>query len=91
MTEDHPYDKYREQITPAIISKVEEFILLGYDRTSEDQVWACLKKKVWKKKKDDIRIHQLVSDVMKLPVQTYMSYLTVQSYSDPTFFFADKE
>ncbi|WP_102345440.1 post-transcriptional regulator [Bacillus sp. Marseille-P3661] len=76
---------YKKQVKPAIESKVEELRLLGYDRVTEEEVWDCLHKKVWKK--NNVKaLHEIVEDILTLKVGTYMSYITVKAYQAPDFF-----
>lgn len=83
--ERHPVDFYKNQVEPALQSKMEEFILMGYDRVSLQEVWNCLHKKKWKKKEDKF-LHEIVADILSLSVGDYMSYLTVEAYKGPDYF-----
>ncbi|NGP43439.1 histidine kinase [Bacillaceae bacterium SIJ1] len=79
----HPYEVWHETLSPFLLSKAEEFQLLGYPEATTAEVWACLLKKKWKKPKEDVRLHQLVEDVMRLSVNEYMSFLTVEAFKAP--------
>ena len=45
----HAYDQFKHEVRPALRSKQEEFLLLGYDNVSEEDIWEFLKKKKWRK------------------------------------------
>lgn len=62
-------------------SKAEELQLMGYEQATGEDVWKCLVEKVWKGR-PDMRIYQVVADIMHLGSSTYLSYLTVQSYKN---------
>lgn len=85
-TKEHPYDSYFHILNPALESKVEEIELLGYGKISKEDLWEYLTKKKWKKHKEGIRIHELVSDVLKVKVGDYMNYATVEAYKAPDLF-----
>lgn len=86
MEEQHPMEVYRLQVKPALISKVEEFKLLGYDRVSEDEVWKCLTEKTWKKVKQPKRLHETVQDILTLRATDYMNFLAIEAYKGPDWF-----
>lgn len=82
-------DAYREELSVVLQSKVEEFQMLGYDRVTEQEIWTCLKSKKWKRLREDVKIHQLVNDVLKLSTSDYMTYLTMQAYKEPLWSFEE--
>ena len=79
----HPYEQYRVQLLPAIHSKCEEFVLLGYDKVSVDHFWYFLKNKKWKKSKAHTHsIYQLVNDIMTVTMGEYIHYQTIEAFKD---------
>ncbi|MBE3569879.1 MAG: post-transcriptional regulator [Bacillales bacterium] len=76
----HPYERYYHRLKPALVSKVEEFRLLGYGAVQLDSLWNYFIKKKWKNAQQDIRIYQLVSDIIALKPGDFMNYATVESY-----------
>ncbi|GAB4073329.1 hypothetical protein GCM10028778_08600 [Barrientosiimonas marina] len=70
--------EWRPEIEPALKSKATELKLMGYHRTTSDNVWNCLLVKVWK---DDAskRLYEVVQDIFHLSSNVYMSYLTVSA------------
>ncbi|OEH91493.1 post-transcriptional regulator [Bacillus solimangrovi] len=81
----HEVDTYYHQVEPALRSKVEELHHHGYTKATEEEIWKCLKKKRWKKI-DQIRLYQMVSDIMTLTVHEYMSFITQENYKNNDWF-----
>lgn len=77
---EHEYDDYFHMLKPALLSKVEEFAVFGYDDISIKDIWGFLTKKTWKKPKEGIRIYELVSDVLTLRVGDFMNFVTVEAF-----------
>lgn len=71
--------KWKKEVSIPMNSKVEEFHLLGYGRATEDDIWNCLVRKVWKGNPEK-RVHQVVQDILHLSSHTYTSYLTTEAY-----------
>lgn len=84
-------EAYREQLQVVLESKVEEFQLFGYDRVTIEDVWTCLKNRKWKKAGNDVRLYELVNDVLTLTINEYMTYLTVEAYQAPLWSFEEYE
>jgi hypothetical protein len=84
------FEVWRSDVEPAIISKVDEFHLLGYDRATANEVWSCVLFQL-RKKKEFIHLHSFVNELLTLKPQTFMTWLTVQAYQDPTDWFAEFE
>lgn len=78
----HFVDVERSKLLPAVISKCEEFRLLGYRDVTVDQLWVYLKKKKWKKSNEPIAIHQLVNDILSVKIGDYMNYATIETFKD---------
>ncbi|SDI93234.1 post-transcriptional regulator [Salimicrobium halophilum] len=80
MEEKH-VQEWRSYIDPALESKKQEFLLLGYSTATKEEIWNCLNKKVWKKNKQK-RLHAVVQDVFRLQPHTYLSYVANQIYQN---------
>jgi hypothetical protein len=91
VVKEHPAETYREQLQVVLESKVDEFRLLGYDRVTAQDVWDCLKMKKWKRVGDEVKIYQLVNDVLTLSASDYMTYLTMEAYKAPLWSFEEYE
>ncbi|MFS0672920.1 post-transcriptional regulator [Ornithinibacillus sp. 179-J 7C1 HS] len=74
-------DNWKEELKPALESKALEFQLMGYSKATEEDVWNCLSKKVWKGNPEK-RLYEVVQDVLHLSSTIYMSYLTIDAYQD---------
>lgn len=82
----HLYDRFRENVFPALLSKVEEFELYGYDKVNENDLWQFLTRKVWKRASEEKQLHEIVSDIMNVKVGDYMNYATVEAFKSPSWF-----
>ncbi|WP_138415589.1 post-transcriptional regulator [Aquibacillus sediminis] len=81
MAIEKPVSEWKNEMTPILESKVDEFKLLGYSRATSDDIWNCLVKKVWHGDPNK-RLFEIVEDIFHLSSNIYMSYLTVQAYQD---------
>lgn len=90
MTVKQQFELWRQELEPAILSKVDEFHFLGYDRATSDEVWECTLYQL-RKAKEFMHVHAFVNQLLTLKPQTYMTWLTAQSYRNPTDFFAEYE
>ncbi|HEO8419859.1 post-transcriptional regulator [Niallia sp. FSL W8-0635] len=86
MSSTHLYDQYRSQVKPVLNSKIEEFHLLGYDTIKEDELWVFLTKKKWKKPSEEIRISELVQEILNVKVADYMNYATIEAFKTADLF-----
>lgn len=82
----HPYDRFYDSLEPALLSKVEEFQLFGYEETTLERLWLYLTKKKWKKPEVDVKVYELVSDILSAKAGEYMTFETVQAYRSPNWF-----
>jgi hypothetical protein len=82
----HPYDRYYVSLELALISKVEEFEVLGYGKATVESLWLYLTKKKWKKPNQDVMFFELVNDVLTVKPGEYMSFETVEAYRSPNWF-----
>ncbi|MBS4173668.1 post-transcriptional regulator [Bacillus sp. FJAT-49736] len=82
----HPYDDYWEQLQPALKSKAEELLLIGYGKVEAQELWNYLTRKKWKKPKTEVHLHELVSDVLSIKAGDYMNYATIEAFKSPNWF-----
>lgn len=80
MEEKH-VEEWRRRVEPVLKSKRDEFWLLGYPAASEEEIWNCLNKKVWKKDKEK-PLHAVVQDIFHLQPHTYLGYVANQIYKN---------
>ncbi|GIN97968.1 post-transcriptional regulator ComN [Siminovitchia terrae] len=76
----HEYDDYFHRLKPALLSKAEEFVILGYEDISIEDLWRFLTEKAWKKPKAGVRVHELVSDIFLLKIGDFMNFATVEAF-----------
>lgn len=83
MTKSHEYDRFRFEVQPALQSKLEEFNVLGYGSINEEELWGYLTNKKWKKVKEDVRLYEIVDDILSVKLGEYMSYATLEAFKSP--------
>jgi Post-transcriptional regulator len=86
----HAYNHFHTQVKPALISKLEEFRLLGYKEVSESGLWEFLLKKKWKKVKEEIRLYEIIDDILSVKVSDYISFTTIEMYKNNDFNLEDE-
>ena len=74
------FEEVRDQLGPALESKVKEFHLYGYDRVSSEGLWDYLVNKKWEKKEGTIRLHIVISDILRVKSGDFMNYTTRTEY-----------
>lgn len=74
-------EEWKPLLQPVLISKVDEFHLLGYEEATQEDIWNCLVEKVWKGNPAK-QLHEIVHEIFHLNTTVYMSYLTVNAYQD---------
>ncbi len=77
------WEEVRKDVQHAILSKVEEFQIYGFDQAEEDEVWQCLLKKKWKKDVEPKATRELVNDILGLSISDYMSFITINAFKEP--------
>jgi Post-transcriptional regulator len=81
MERSNTFEQYRHTLLPALHSKREEFILLGYKDVKVEQLWNYMKVKKWKNEESRM-LHQLVNDILSVGVGEYMHYATMEAFKD---------
>lgn len=81
---------WKEHVYPVLISKAEEFQLLGYDSVKPENIWNCALAKL-KRKKKEYMLHQLVNEIFKLSANEYMNWLTIQAVTSTDVDLLEKE
>lgn len=87
----HIYDHLRNDVQPALNSKLEEFLLLGYGQVTEQELWNFLNKKKWKKANESKRVAEIVDDILSVKVGEYISFASVEALKGTKFVFDDEE
>lgn len=91
MSQVHSYDKFHDAIKPALKSKIEEFSILGFSTVDEEQLWGFLTKKKWRKVREDIKLYEIVEDIMSVKPGEYMNYASVEALKLTEFSFDNEE
>ncbi|GEL06827.1 post-transcriptional regulator [Salisediminibacterium halotolerans] len=79
---------WKLKLSPLIESKLEEMQLLGYDTVTSEGIWELFVNKIEKdpERPDPIRTHWMVSKLLRLSPNDYMTSLTVSAYKSPDWF-----
>lgn len=85
------YGQFRTQVKPAMVSKLEEFRLLGYDSVSEKELWEYLTKKKWRKVTDEKKLYEIIQDILSIKVSDFISFATIETYKTAEFSLEDEE
>ncbi len=72
---------WKKEIGIVIDSKVREFHIIGYRAATHQEVWDCLLEAVWEGE-PELYIYEVVQDVLSLKGNTYMNFLTKNTYVD---------
>lgn len=89
-TNKHPFDEYRTLVEPALMSKLEEFELFGYDKVTEEELWEFLTKKRWKRVNEERKLHEIVNDILSLNVSDYITYATIEAFKSSDNVFSEE-
>lgn len=76
-----PVEEWKERVQEIVESKKEEFHSLGYTSVTVEDIWECLLHSKWKDQPEK-RLYEVVQDIFQLKTQTFMNYLTMQTYQD---------
>lgn len=91
MKNNHPYDHYRQQVRPALQIKLDEFQFYGYGNIKENELWAFLTKKKWKKTQEEKRLFEIIEDVMAVKTGEFINYSTVEALKGTDFSIDNEE
>lgn len=85
------FEQYRDDLKPALKSKQEEFLLLGYDNVSEDDIWEFLKKKKWQKAGEPLKLYVMVQDILSLKIGEYMHFVSMEALKEADLSYLNEE
>jgi Post-transcriptional regulator len=85
------YESFHYLVKPALISKQEEFLLLGYDNVSQEDIWTFLLKKKWQKGDREMKLFEVVQSILSLKVGELINYMSVEALKDAEFTFENEE
>ncbi|MNQ85854.1 Post-transcriptional regulator ComN [compost metagenome] len=72
-----------EIIESLCLSKVEEFVLLGYEHVTGKDIWDCVSDKY--RKTGLPSLHQIVNDILSLKSTAFMNWMTISMYRGAQF------
>ncbi|SDY47626.1 Post-transcriptional regulator [Evansella caseinilytica] len=90
MNEDR-WKTWETEMEVVLLSKAEEWQLLGYDQVTKEDVWQCFLSKLPRLDvPDPVRPHWLAAELFHMKANDYMNWLTLQAYKGPNWFEDDK-
>ncbi|WP_240376464.1 post-transcriptional regulator [Bacillus piscicola] len=75
------FEVWKADAEPALVSKWEEFRLLGYTQATKEEIWLCVLEKLHKRG-EPVRLHALINTILSLRLSEFMTRITVQSYQE---------
>jgi len=82
--------KYTDQydtVLPALESKMEEFRYFGYDTFSTEDLWQYCVKKKWRKKDiGEMRLYEMVGDIMEMTASEFVAYHQIEGFKGDDWF-----
>ncbi|MEH7504971.1 post-transcriptional regulator [Neobacillus drentensis] len=91
MDNSHRFEQLRSQVQPAVASKLMEFQLLGIDSVTEKELWDFLIKKKWKKLKEEMKLYEIIQEVLSVKASDYISFATIEAYKTTEFSFDNED
>ncbi|PLS01271.1 post-transcriptional regulator [Neobacillus cucumis] len=91
MNNGHMNGEFRTEVQPALKSKLEEFRLLGMESVSEQELWGFLVKKKWKKVKHEMRLYEMIQEILSVKASDYLNFITIESYKSSEFSLENEE
>nr|WP_254776881.1 post-transcriptional regulator [Paenibacillus sp. yr247] len=76
-------NELNELIESLCLSKVEEFVMLGYEHVSGKDIWDCVSDKY--RKTGIPSLHQIVNDILSLKSTQFMNWMTISMYKGAQF------
>lgn len=87
----HEYERFRAEVQLVLQSKIEEFLLLGYGSITEQELWDFLLAKKWRRPKEDMKLFEIVEDVLAVKPGDYMNFAAVSAMKGTDFSLDDEE
>lgn len=89
MGESKALTEWKATIEPVLVSKIEEFHLMGYESVTHEELWKFITVKL-KKKQQEWMLHQAVQAIFKLNINDFMNWLTIEAYQADGLFSGNK-
>ena len=87
----HANDRFRNKVKPALKSKQEEFLIFGYGSVSEEDIWGFLVNKKWQKDSSEMKLFEIVQDILSLKAGEFMNYTQVKALKEAEFTLDNEE
>lgn len=72
---------------PALESKRNEFHLYGYTTVTNEDIWNFCVHKIWRNKNiDEIAVHKIVNDILKISPAAFMTFTQIEAQRDTDWF-----
>lgn len=72
---------------PAFESKRNEFHLYGYTTVTIEDIWNFCVQKIWRNKNiDEMAVHQIVNDILKISPAAFMTFTQIEAQRDADWF-----
>src|SRR5699024_3464833 len=88
-----PMHKFTDQydvVLPALESKCSEFRFYQYATVTPKDLWKYCTDKKWKKRDiGDMRLHEMVNDILALSPAEYLSYYQIEGFKKDQWFSAE--
>ena len=81
----HDMNQFKSEVRPALRSKQEEFLFLGYDNVSEEEIWEFLEKKKWRKAEEPLKLYEMVQHILSLKIGDYMHHVSIEALKEADF------
>ncbi|MEH7306496.1 post-transcriptional regulator [Neobacillus drentensis] len=91
MDDSHRFEHLRTQVQPAVASKLMEFQLLGLDSVSEQEFWDFLIKKKWRKRKEEMKLYEMIQEILSVKASDYIHFATIEAYKTSEFSLEDED
>jgi Post-transcriptional regulator len=91
MDNSHRFEQFRTQVQPAVASKLMEFQLLEIDSVTEKELWDFLIKKKWKKIKEEMKLYEIIQEILSVKASDYISFATIEAYKTTEFSFDNED
>ncbi|CAM3971330.1 post-transcriptional regulator [Alkalicoccus chagannorensis] len=81
------WEEWRRKLDPILKSKQEEWVQLGYEKVSKEDVWKTFIYKLEKQKDlPELRLHWMASQLFRLSVNDYMNRELISAYKQEDWF-----
>ncbi|EIT85312.1 hypothetical protein A374_11230 [Fictibacillus macauensis ZFHKF-1] len=72
-------ERLKTKMEGVLQNKAEEFHFFGYESVTPEEIWRCTLY-VMNKKKVDMQLHQLASQLLNLRLTDFMNWLMLEAY-----------